>query len=123
MKERKYKSTHSYLGARWVECLASRLGRFAQRGTAFDVHYSGDWVGARAGMEVLEVQIKFLRLPGIEPIFCVSQPVSHSLYQPPYSGSFVNLSNIQLFKIFIFWLSDILVVKFLMNVKKILKNK
>jgi hypothetical protein len=95
------------------------LAALPSAGTAFDVHYS---VGPRAGLEVLEVQIKLLRLPGIEPLFWVFQSVSQSLYQPIYSGSFVNISNIQIFTIFIFGFSDILVVKFLMKVKKILNN-
>ena len=111
------------LGARLGECLASRLGRFAQRGNSFRCSISGGWVGPRAGLEVLELQLKLLRLPGIEPLFWVFQPVSQSLYQPSYSGPFVNISTIQLLKIFIFVFNEILVVKFLMKVKKILNNK
>jgi hypothetical protein len=86
------------LVARWNKCLASRLGRFVQRGNNFRCLLKRGLVDPRAGLEVLKVRAKLLPLPGMQLLFWVFQPVSQSLYQTPYSGFFVNIRSIVLTK-------------------------
>jgi hypothetical protein len=68
------------------ELSASRPSRFTLGERARRIHWIGDWVGPRAGLDNV-VKIKFLTLPALE-LRPLGRPArSQSLYRLRYPGS------------------------------------
>jgi hypothetical protein len=75
--------TSALVGGEWS---ALRPSCFTQGEIALDIHYTGNWVGARASLDHIE-KIKNVILPGMEPRL-LGRPIrSQSLYRMGYLGS------------------------------------
>jgi hypothetical protein len=62
----------------------SRAGHLTSGERALGTHWTGGWVGPRAGLDAVETT-KILPLPGIEPRPCSPQPVLYQLSYPDSS--------------------------------------